>query len=56
VGEAPGRLLQGPDDVQSPQSEWPCNGDGPQDMSEKVGPSGVKLAPLTGAYDLAGPR
>jgi hypothetical protein len=26
VGEAPGRLSQGPDDVQPPHGEGPCDG------------------------------
>jgi hypothetical protein len=51
VGEAPGRLPQGPDDVQPPHSERPCYGDGLQGVSGKVGLAGVKLAPLAGAYD-----
>jgi hypothetical protein len=54
VGEAPGRLSQGPDDVQPPHGERPCNGDGLQDVRREVGFAGVELAPLAGAYDLAG--
>jgi hypothetical protein len=56
VGEAPGRLSQGPDDVQSPHGEGPCNGDGLQGVRREVGFSGVELAPFAGAHDLAGVR
>jgi hypothetical protein len=56
VGEAPGRLPQGPDDVQPPYGERPCYGDGLQGVSRKVGFAGVELAPFAGAHDLAGIR
>jgi hypothetical protein len=56
VGEAPGRLPQGPDDVQPPYSERPCYGDGLQDVSRKVGFAGVELAPLAAAHDFTGIR
>jgi hypothetical protein len=56
VGEAPRRLSQGPDDVQPPHGERPCDGDGLQDVRREVGFAGVELAPLAGAYDLTGIR
>jgi hypothetical protein len=54
VGVAPGRLSQGPDDVQPPHGERPCDGYGLQGMSWEVGFACVKLAPLAGAHDLVG--
>jgi hypothetical protein len=54
VGVAPGRLSQGPDDVQPPHGEWPCDRYGLQGVSWEVGFMCVKLAPLTGAHDLVG--
>jgi hypothetical protein len=56
VGEAFGRLSQGPDDVQPPHDERSCDADGLQNVSREVGSAGVELAPLAGAYDLAGIR
>jgi hypothetical protein len=41
VGEAPGRFLQGPDNVQSPHGERPRDGDGLQDVRREVGFTGV---------------
>jgi hypothetical protein len=54
VGEAPGRLSQGPDDVQSPHGKRPRDGDGLQDVCREIGLAGVELAPFAGAHDLAG--
>jgi hypothetical protein len=54
VGVAPGRLSQGPDDVQPPHSERACDRYVLQGMSQKVGLAGVKLAPLAGVHDLVG--
>jgi hypothetical protein len=54
MGEAPGRLSEGPDDVQPPHGEWPCYGDGLQGVGGKVGLAGVELAPFAGAYDFTG--
>jgi hypothetical protein len=54
VGVAPGRLPQGPDDIQSPYGERPCDGDGLQDVRREIGLLGVELAPFAGACDLAG--
>jgi hypothetical protein len=54
VGEAPGRLSQGSDDVQSPHGERPRDGDGLQDVSREIGLAGVELAPFACAHDLAG--
>jgi hypothetical protein len=54
VGVAPGRLWQGPDNVQPPHSERPCDGDRLEGVSWEVSFAGVKLAPFAGAHDLAG--
>jgi hypothetical protein len=54
VGETPGHLSQGPDDVQSPHGESPCDGDGLQDVRREIGLVGVELSPFAGAHDLAG--
>jgi hypothetical protein len=54
VGVAPGCLSHGPDDVQPPHGEWPCDKYGLQGVSYEVGFACVKLEPLTGAHDLVG--
>jgi hypothetical protein len=53
MGVAPGRLPQGPDDVQPPHGERPRDGDGLQDVRGEIGLAGVELAPFAGAHDLA---
>jgi hypothetical protein len=54
VGVAPERFSQGPDDVQPPHGERPCDGYGLQGVSWEVGFACIKLAPLAGAHDLIG--
>jgi len=54
VGEAPGRLLQRPDEVKTPDSERPGDGDRLQSLSGEMGLPSVKLASLTGPHDLRG--
>jgi hypothetical protein len=54
VGEAPGRLSQGPDDVQPSHGKRPCDRNHLEGVSREIGLAGVKLAPLAGAYDLDG--
>ena len=54
MGEAPGRLLQWTDEVQSPHSERPCNGDGLQNVRGEVHFSSIKLATLAGPHDVGG--
>jgi hypothetical protein len=48
------RLPQGPDDVQSPHDEWPCDGYGLEGVSWEVDLACVELAPFASAYDLVG--
>jgi hypothetical protein len=45
---------QGPDDVQPPHGERPCDGYDLQGVSREIGLAGIKLAPLAGAHDLVG--
>jgi hypothetical protein len=54
VGIAPGRLSQGPDDVQPPHGEWPRDWYGLQGVSREIGLASVKLAPFAGVHDLVG--
>jgi hypothetical protein len=54
VSVAPGRLSQGPDDVQSPHSERPCDENRLQGVSREITLAGVELASLAGSYDLVG--
>jgi hypothetical protein len=53
VGVVPGRLSQGPDNVQPPHSKRPCDGYRLEGVRREVNFAGVKLAPLAGAHDLA---
>jgi hypothetical protein len=54
VGEAPGCFLQGSDQVEPPDGEWPSDGDGLQGMSREMGLPCVVLAYFAGAYQLNG--
>jgi hypothetical protein len=54
VGEAPGCFLQGFDQVEPPNDEWPCYEDGLQGMSREMGLPCVVLASFAGAYQLNG--
>jgi hypothetical protein len=54
AGVAPGRLSQGPDDVQPPHSEGPCDGYVLKGVSREIGLTWVELASLAGAHDLVG--
>jgi len=54
VGEAPGRLLQRTEEVQSPHGKRPCDGDGLQSMEWEVCFSSVELATLASPHDING--
>ena len=54
VGEAPGRLLQRADEVQSPHGKRPRDGVGLQSMGREVYLSSVGLATLAGPHDVSG--
>jgi hypothetical protein len=54
VSVAPGRLSQGPDDVQPPHGERPCDGNRLKGVSQEISLTGIELTPLAGAYDLVG--
>jgi len=45
VGEAPGRLLQRPDEVEAPNSKGPSDGDRLPSLSREVNLPSIKLAP-----------
>jgi hypothetical protein len=50
VGEATSCPLQGSDQVEPPNSEWPCDGNSLQGVSREVGLPCIVLAPFAGAY------
>jgi hypothetical protein len=50
VGEAPSCFLLGSDQVEPPNGEWPCDGNGLQGMSREMGLPCVLLASFAGAY------
>ena len=54
VGEAPGRVLQRPYEVESPDGKGPGDGDRLQSLSGEMNLPSVKLASLTGPHDLRG--
>ena len=54
VAEAPGRLLQRADEVQSPHGKRPHDGDGLQSMGREVRLPSVELATLAVSYDVGG--
>ena len=54
MGEAPGRLLQKPDEVEAPDGEGPGDGDHLQGLSREVGLPCIELATLIGLDDLCG--
>jgi hypothetical protein len=54
VREAPGCLLQGTDEVQTPHSKQPSDGYCLQGLSGQVRLSCVELTPLAGAYNPSG--
>jgi hypothetical protein len=54
VREAPGCLLQGTDEVQTPHSKRPGDGYCLQSLSGQVGLPCVELTPLAGAYNPSG--
>jgi hypothetical protein len=54
VREAPGCLLQGTDEVQTPHSKRPSDGYCLQGLSGQVHLSRVELTPLAGAYNPSG--
>ena len=54
VGEAPGRLLQRPDEVETPDSKGPGDGDRLQGLSGEMDLPSKELASLAGPHDLRG--
>jgi hypothetical protein len=52
MGEAPGRFLEGSQEVQAPHGKRSCDGDGLEPMGRHVDLSYKVLAPLTGPCDL----
>jgi hypothetical protein len=54
VREAPGCLLQGTDEVQTPHNKRPSDGYCLQGLSGQVRLSCVELTPLAGAYNPSG--
>jgi hypothetical protein len=54
VGVAPGRLSQGPDNVQPSHGTGTRDGDRLEGVRWEVGLAGVELAPLAGAHNLVG--
>jgi hypothetical protein len=54
VREAPGCLLQGTDEVQTPYCKRPCDGYCLQGLSGQVRLSCIELTPLAGAYNPSG--
>jgi hypothetical protein len=50
VGEATSCPFQGPNQVEPPNSECPCDGNSLQDMSREVGLSCIVLASFARAY------
>jgi len=54
VGDAPGRFLQRPDEVQSPHGERPCEWDGLQSVSCKMHLTGIELVTLASPHDFSG--
>jgi hypothetical protein len=46
MGEATRSLLEGPNHIESPDREWPCEGDSLKRLCWQVGLPGVELAPL----------
>jgi hypothetical protein len=53
LSEAPGRLLQWANEVQSPHGERTRDGDGLQSMSWEVCLPGVELATLAGPHNVS---
>jgi len=54
VGEAPGWLLQRPDEVETPDNKGLGDGDRLQSLSREMNLPSVKLASLTGPHDFCG--
>ena len=54
VGEAPGCLLQRPDEVEAPDSKGPGDGDRLQSLSGEMNLPSIELASLIGPHDLRG--
>jgi hypothetical protein len=54
VGVAPGRLSQGPNNVQPPHGKRPCDRDRLEGVSGEIGLAGVELAPFARVHNLAG--
>jgi hypothetical protein len=54
VSVAPGRLSQGPDNVEPPHDKRPCDGDRLEGVRWEIGLAGIELALFAGAHDLVG--
>ena len=54
VGNAPGRLLQGSNQIEPLDREGPCDGDHLECLGREVSLPSVVLAPFAAAYDLLG--
>jgi len=54
VGEAPGRFLYRPDEVEAPDSEGPGNEDRLHSLGQEVDLASIELASLAGPNDLSG--
>jgi hypothetical protein len=54
VGEAPGRFLQRPDEVEAPNSKGPSDGDRLKSLSREVDLPSVELASHIGSDELCG--
>jgi hypothetical protein len=50
----PGRFPEWADQIESPDREWPCDGDCLECLSRQVGLPSVILAPFAGAHDPLG--
>jgi hypothetical protein len=53
VGQAPGRLLEGSQEVETPHGERPCNGDRLEFVGQGMNLSSEVLASPAGCYDCA---
>ena len=54
VGEAPGHLLERPNQIEPPDHKGPRDGDHLECLGREVSLPSVVLAPFAGAYDLLG--
>jgi hypothetical protein len=54
IGVAPGRPLEGPDQMKPSNREWPCDRDGLECLGWQMGLSCIVLTPFVGAYNVHG--